>query len=151
MWFPNRRFNQEKNIWNSRWTIQNWATLKSVFSFLWLSVATDNQEILRSKYLLENNLKPKRKEELMWFKDKLYEETNICYEDGIWYFWQAKGVNTCQYLRSFPSSWFNMDNNIWNQQGVIGNILSLKEMFQALWFRIATEEEEKERKKYKSP
>jgi len=73
--------------------------------------------------------------------------------DGIWYFdecvgWRKWPKIEKKYLGSFPSSWWNKKRgigiaNIWSIQ----NKMDLKKMFESLWIRVATEEQELERYK----
>ena len=85
---------------------------------------------------------------ILKIKEILANEVKIYFLSWIWYFWYAIESNI-SWLRvlwkeifSFPSRNFNINNNIWDKNGVIESLDELKKMFECIWFRIASDEDE---------
>ncbi len=131
--FPNASFNRANGVWNDKWIIENPQELRQLFSALWFQVASEQQEITRWRDIL------------VWYKEKLEKEADIYEIDWIWYFWNWWWNNKWKYLINFPNCEFNRKNNVWTENWSIKSVRELKNLFQSLWLRVATDQEEKNR------
>lgn len=143
-----------------KWEIIDWLSVKKII--FWINYLENLEQYLfdaenknHNEYLLNNvsdiksSNKLKTLLELQNFilskKEQLATEAKIYEIDWIWYFWDTKSSKNWLYLRSFPNSWFNRSNWIWNTEGIIENSQWLKQLFNVLWFEVATEQQEKNR------
>ena len=131
--FPNAWFNKDNDIWDQRWSIRNSRDLKILFYKLWINVATEQEETDRWWRNLEKH------------EQKLADEANIYKEEEIWYFWDAKGIDSWVFLQYYPNTEFNKKHNICNASWSISNSRKLSKMFDKLWLKVATSKQEKVR------
>lgn len=134
--YPNTMFNRSNWVWDKTWAISNIEDLKQLFQILWLSVASEWEEIERWKNIILESIHD-------------LEVAGIIYDSSeeIWYFWDIKW-NTHwpsiegKRLMSFPNWKFNQSKGVWNNNGTIQNPTELRKMFESLWF-ICSDEQRK--------
>jgi len=136
--FPGSAFNKKHNLWSKRGEITNPLHLKNLCGFLWISVATIEQEEERQKSIYRNLLEAKI--------DDL-KKAGIRRIEDTWYFYWVKAAKSWpqiewRELRVFPGNTFNKKYNIGNERGYINNWVELKNMFTAIWLKVATEKQE---------
>ncbi len=136
--FPSTTVNQEHNLGDKRGHLKSRTQLRAMFAYLGFRVATEDEEKIRWANMLITAARE-------------LGEVGIIYENGIWYFGDAKGMDNWpriggRILKCFPSSTFNQQHNLENETGRLSNPIHLRDMFACLGLRVATEEEERARK-----
>ncbi len=138
MSFPNQPFNKAHGLGNAVGQLNNPNHLRMMFQTLGLRVEMEGEEKTRWANMLISAVPE-------------LAESDIIYENGIWYFGDAKGMQSWpqiggKSLRCFPNCPFNKAHGLGSERGKLENRNHLRSLFQALGLRVATEEEERLKK-----
>jgi hypothetical protein len=120
--FPSSTFNKKNwlwnNTWNKKWFIENIEQLKELFSFMWLRVATEEEEILRWKEIIES------------YRGILESECWIILNNWKWDFSKSKNYMFMRNIfRNFPNATFNKKHGLWNYRWFIESMWDLEKLF----------------------
>jgi len=147
--FPSCTFNKEKWIWKSNGMISTISDLSKMFQYLWLQVATNEEEKIRWKNLLLDVKEWLSQTWIYCIPTERSEEGEKETVD-VWYFWDAKWAKfwplvQWRKLQSFPNAFFFRANNIGDKNSKISHSAHLRQLFEVLWLQVASPDEEKQR------
>jgi len=132
--FPNCTYNKRHGLGDSKWQIWNPQHLSGMFKALWLQVATPDQERKRWADIIVNE-----------HAEDLAENAHIYCINDIWYFGDAKSSANWQNLYFYPNGRYNVKNWIGTNTGALSKASHMQTLFNHLWLKVATPDQEKKR------